>query len=138
MNKAQVNLNKKIKLHFWLFLLSTMASVFVAGPSLINTEFVHWLATGFAWAVISTLPLLAFLPAIIRPSTSSLTWLSYLLLGYLVWAIIKVFTPAQAAVGIVMVTFNLTTFTYILLWVQTAKKIENAKAKPRTTTKTKR
>lgn len=126
MSEKQINLNKQLALQFWLLIAATIAATFLSGPPLGSMPLSQWIATGLALALISIVPLLCFIPVVIKPTVRGVSWLGFMLLAYLVWSIMKTFTPGGLLGGLLMCTFNITTFLYTILWLRPYKKAAKA------------
>lgn len=129
MSSKQVNLNKQLKLHFVLLIIATLAGTFLSGPPMNSMPMLQWVVSGLLLGFLATLPLLFFIPAIFKPTARSLSWMGFMLLAYLVWAIVRTFSPGGLIGGLLMCTFNITTFFYLILWLRPFKKQAKAKKK---------
>ena len=82
---------------------------------------------GFRVWILAAFPLLFFIPTVLKPSPRSVSWLGFFLLAYLVWAILKMFSPNGIWGGLLITTFNVTTFFYVVVWLRPFKKIAKQK-----------
>lgn len=129
MSNSQLNLNKQIRLHFFLLMAAAVIGTFLSGPSINSMPRVQWLVSGLLFGFMAVLPLLFFIPTVLRPTVRSLSWMGFMLLAYLVWGIVKTFSPGGLIGGLLICTFNITTFFYIILWLRPFKKQAKAKKK---------
>ena len=129
MTTKQVQINKQIKLHFALLFVSCILATYLSGPSLSSMPLLQWLLTGLFFAGISVLPLLFFIPTVMAPNARNLSWLGFFLLAYLVWGVVKSFSPNGLIGGLLICTFILTTFFYTVIWLRPLKKAAKAKQK---------
>jgi uncharacterized membrane protein len=129
MNTTQVNINKQIRLHFSLLMAAVVIGTCLSGPSITSMPITQWLVSGLIFGFLAVLPLLFFIPTILKPTVRSLSWMSFMLLAYLVWAIVKTCSPGGLIGGLLICTFNITTFFYIILWLRPFKKQAKAKQK---------
>ncbi|TCS42644.1 DUF2069 domain-containing protein [Reinekea marinisedimentorum] len=129
MSNAQLNLNKQIRLHFFLLMAAAIAGTFLSGPSINSMPTLQWVVSGLLFGFMAVLPLLFFIPTVLKPTVRSLSWMGFMLLAYLVWGIVKTFTPGGLIGGLLICTFNITTFFYIILWLRPFKKQAKARKK---------
>ena len=129
MTDHTISINKKLKLHFFLLLVAIIIGILISGPSLDSMSFGKWLASGLSIAIITCVPLLFFIPTILRPSASGLSWYGFLLLAYILGAIVKLLGPSGFIGGVLILGFSLTNFVYIILWLMPFKKAAKAKQK---------
>lgn len=129
MTDHTISVNKKLKLHFLLLLIAIMIGVLVSGPSLDSMSFGMWIASGLSIAIITCVPLLFFIPTILRPTTSGLSWYGFLLLAYILGGIIKLLGPSGFIGGLLILSFSLTNFAYVIMWLMPFKKAAKAKQK---------
>lgn len=126
MTETSINVNKKLKLHFWLLLGSCVVGTFISGPSLSSMPLIQWVTSAIVFSFITMFPLLFFIPTVLKPSPRSMSWLGFFLLAYLVFAILKIFSPNGFIGGLLITTFNITTFFYVVLWLRPFKKAAKA------------
>lgn len=131
MTQSKVNINSKLKLHFFLLIGACIIGTFVSGPAPGDTSmpFSQWLATGLTMSFLTILPLLFFIPTVLKPTPASVSWLSFFLLAYMVWAILKIFSPGGLIGGLLITLLNLSTFTYAVIWLRPFKKAAKARQK---------
>jgi uncharacterized membrane protein len=129
MSDHTISINKKLKLHFVLLIIAVIAGVLVSGPALETMPLGKWLASGLIIAIITCLPLLFFIPAIIKPTATGLSWYGFLLLAYILGGLIKLLGPSGFIGGLLIVSFSLTNFLYVILWLKPFKKAAKAKQK---------
>ena len=124
-----ISVNRKLKLHFFLLLFAIVIGVLVSGPSLETMSLGMWVASGLSIAVITCIPLLFFIPTILRPTANGLSWYGFLLLAYILGAIIKLLGPSGFIGGLLILSFSLTNFVYVIMWLMPLKKEAKAKQK---------
>lgn len=129
MTDQTISVNKKLKLHFFLLLFAIVTGVLVSGPSLETMSLGMWIASGLSIAVITCIPLLFFIPTILRPTANGLSWYGFLLLAYILGAIIKLLGPSGFIGGLLILSFSLTNFVYVIMWLMPLKKEAKAKQK---------
>lgn len=122
----KININKKLKLHFFLLLAACLLAPFISGPDLANIAMANAIATRLSVGIISVLPLLFFVPTVLKPTPRSTSWLGFFLLAYLVWAILRLLSPSWLG-GLIITTFTLSTFFYTVVWLRPFKKIAKQK-----------
>jgi uncharacterized membrane protein len=127
MTKTSFSINKKLKIHFFLLLASCFIGTFLSGPSLSSMPMQQWIVSGFVFGFLSAFPLLFFIPTVLKPTPRSASWLGFFLLAYLVWAILRIFSAQGFMGGLLISTFNISTFFYLVLWLRPFKKIAKAK-----------
>jgi uncharacterized membrane protein len=129
MTANQVQINKKIRLHFALLFVACIVATFLSGPSPSSMPLLQWLLSGLFLAAISILPLLFFIPTVRAPNARNLSWLGFFLLAYLVWGVVKTVSPQGLIGGLLICTFILTTFYYTVVWLRPLKKAAKEKQK---------
>lgn len=128
---VKLNVNRKLRVHYWLMLLSILAGAFLYGPRLSNMPFGQWVASCLVVGVFVALPLLMFVVTTARPTPSGVSWMSFLLLGYLVYGIVLAFSPRGLVAGLMLTATSLSTFVYAILWLRPHKKAARARKKAR-------
>lgn len=131
MTTGKTNINTKLKRHFFLLMAACVIGTLLSGPNPGETDLTLglWVASGLTLSLISILPLLFFIPTVLNPNPRSVSWLGFFLLAYLVWAILKMFSPSGLLGGLLISVFNLTTFTYAVIWLRPYKKQAKARQK---------
>lgn len=129
MSNVSISVNKKLKLHFFLLLASCFVGTYLSAPAMSTMPAAQWWLTGFIFGFIASFPLLFFIPTVLKPSARSVSWLGFFLLAYLVWAILKMFSPNGIWGGLLISTFNVSTFFYVVLWLRPFKKMAKQKQK---------
>lgn len=124
MTTTSVNINRKLRLHFFLLIIACIVGTFLSGPGLSETTMPagQWFASGLTMAFLAIFPLLFFIPTVLKPTPRSVSWLGFFLLAYLVWAILKIFSPNGVFGGLLISVFNISTFTYAVIWLRPFKK----------------
>jgi uncharacterized membrane protein len=89
----------------------------------------QWIASGFVMGFIASFPLLFFIPTVLNPAPRNISWLGFFLLAYLVWAIMKIFSSNGFFGGLLISTFNVTTFFYVVVWLRPFKKLSKLQQK---------
>ena len=126
MTKQTVNINKKMRLHFFLLIAAGLLAPFISGPSLNSLAPANAIATRLSVGIISVLPLIAFIPTVLKPTPRSVSWLGFFLLAYMVWSILRLFSASWLG-GLFIFAFNLTCFIYVVIWLRPFKKIAKQK-----------
>ncbi|EAR09051.1 DUF2069 domain-containing protein [Reinekea blandensis] len=131
MKQKRVNINTRLKWHFFLLIMACILGTFLSGPSPAGTDLSlpEWFGTGLMMSLITVLPLMFFIPTVLKPTPGSVSWLSFFLLAYLVFAILKIFSPGGFFGGTLMTLFNLTAFFYAVAWLRPFKKAAKEKQK---------
>ncbi|MBU2865163.1 DUF2069 domain-containing protein [Reinekea forsetii] len=129
MTDHTISINKKIRLHYILLVIAVIVGVLVSGPALDSMPLGKWFASGIIIAIITCLPLLIFIPTIISPSSTGLSWYGFLLLAYILGGLIKLLGPSGLIGGLLIVGFSLTNFMYVIMWLRPFKKAAKAKEK---------
>ncbi|WP_196157781.1 DUF2069 domain-containing protein [Reinekea sp. G2M2-21] len=129
MYEQQINVNRKLRLHFFLLLAACVAGTFLSGPNFGSMAFSKWLVSGLVFSFIAMFPLLFFIPTVINPTPRSISWLGFFLLAYLVWSIIRIFSSNGVLGGLLITFFNVSTFIYAVIWLRPFKKQAKARAK---------
>lgn len=87
--------------------------------------------TGMGIWLFKTLPLLLFIPGLIKRAHKPAAWLSYMSMLYFILAVLLAFTPGASAWGWGMVFSSLTLFISSMLFTRWKKADENThKNKP--------
>jgi uncharacterized membrane protein len=123
MTDRQVNINKKLKLHFFLLMASCFIGTYLSGPPLSSMPTQQWIISGFVFGFLSAFPLFFFIPTVLKPTPRNVSWLGFFILAYLVWSILRIFSAQGFMGGLLITTFNITTFFYVVLWLRPFKKI---------------
>ncbi len=129
MTKQKMNINSKLKIHFFLLLAACIIAAFLTRLPIGDIPLSRWLSYTLFSAFIAIFPLLFFIPTILKPTAASISWLGFFLLAYLVWAIIKTLSSNGLIGGLLITTFNLSTFFYVVVWLRPLKKIAKAQQK---------
>jgi uncharacterized membrane protein len=122
MTSKTLNVNSKLKLHFFLLLAACVVGTFLSAPSMERMTLTQWISSGLVFSFLSMFPLLFFIPTVLKPTPRSVSWLGFFLLAYLVWAILKIFSPNGFLGGMVITAFNISTFFYVVMWLRPFKK----------------
>ena len=126
MTKRQINVNAKLRIHFFLLLAVGLASSFLSAPPVGQSGFAQWAVSALAFGFFTIFPLLFFIPTVLKPTARSLSWFGFFLLAYLVWAIVKMLSSNGFLAGLLLTVFNLSTFFYVVMWLRPLKKIAKA------------
>jgi len=122
MTIKQTNINKQLKIHFALLMVSCFVSTYLSGPPVDSMPLTQWLVSGLVFSFIAVFPLLFFIPTVLSPNPRSVSWLGFFLLAYLVWGVMKIFSPNGVIGGLLICTFIFTTFFYTVIWLRPFKK----------------
>lgn len=124
-----VNLNRRLRTSYWLMMLSIYAGAFLYGPRFGSMAAGEWLASCLVVGFFVSLPLLAMILFVLRPTPSGVSWMSFLLLGYLIYSIVLMFSPRGLLGGLLLSGTTLTTFINAVAWLRPFKKAAKARAK---------
>ena len=127
MPEQKINVNKKLQLHFFLLTAAGLAAPLISGPELANLATANAIATRISIGILNVFPLLFFIPTVMKPTPRSISWLGFFLLAYMVWSILRLFSPTGWIGGLIITTFNLSTFFYTVLWLRPFKKLAKQK-----------
>lgn len=122
-----LHLNRKLRLSYWLMMLSIFAGPFFYGPAFHSMPIGQWIASCLVIGFFFSLPLWMFILSAHRPTPGRVSWFSFLLLGYLVFGIVLIFKPKGLFAGLLLTTTTLATFMYAVLWLRPFKKAAKAK-----------
>lgn len=125
----KVNINAKVRLNYFLMLIAILAGAFFYGPRLDSMPMGQWIASCLVVGGFVALPLLLFIVAAIRPTPGGISWMSFLLLGYLVYGIVLIFSPRGLIAGLMLTGTSLSTFIYAIIWLRPYKKAAKARKK---------
>lgn len=136
--KTAVNVNRKLRLSYGLMVLSVLVGAFLYGPDFNAMPFGQWVASCLVIGFFISLPLLMFILTAIRPTPGGVSWMSFLLLGYLIYGIVLTFSPQALMAGLMLTGTTLSTFFYAVVWLRPFKKAAKARRqsdKPTPTTR---
>lgn len=120
-DSRQINLNRKLRTSYWLMVLAILAGAFFYGPAYSSMPLAEWIASCLVVGGFVALPLLCFVTAAHRPRPGPVSWLSFLLLAYLVYGIVLLFSPGGLIAGLMLSATTLATFTQAVLWLRPFK-----------------
>ena len=121
-----VRVNAKLRLSYWLMLLSVLGGAFFYGPAFDSMPVGQWIASCLVIGFFISLPLLMFILTAHRPTPGGVSWMSFLLLGYLVFGIVLIFSPSGLLAGLLLTGTTLSTFFYAVVWLRPFKKASKA------------
>ncbi|WP_028670028.1 DUF2069 domain-containing protein [Saccharospirillum impatiens] len=124
-----VNLNRRLRTSYWLMMLSIYAGAFLYGPAFGSMPTGEWVASCLVIGFFVSLPLLMVILMALRPTPGGVSWMSFLLLGYLIYGIVIAFSPRGLIAGLLLTGTTLTTFIYAIVWLRPLKKAAKARAK---------
>ncbi|GGX51017.1 DUF2069 domain-containing protein [Saccharospirillum salsuginis] len=124
-----VRVNAKLRLSYWLMLLSILGGAFLYGPDFGTMPIGQWVASCLVIGFFISLPLLMFILTAHRPTPGGVSWMSFLLLGYLVFGIVLIFSPNGLLAGLLLTGTTLSTFFYAVVWLRPFKKAAKASNK---------
>lgn len=116
-----MKIHGKLKRHYSLIFVSCFIATYTSGPSIQSMPLPQWLMSGFVFSMISIFPLLFFIPTVRAPTARNLSWFGFFLLAYLVWGIMRMFSPNGFIGGLLICTFVMSTFFYTVLWLRPLK-----------------
>jgi len=124
-----VRVNAKLRLNYWLMLLAILGGAFLYGPDFGSMPIGQWVASCLVIGFFISLPLLMFILTAHRPTPGGVSWMSFLLLGYLVFGIVLIFSPSGLLAGLLLTGTTLSTFFYAVVWLRPFKKAAKANKK---------
>ncbi|MEP4544797.1 MAG: hypothetical protein ABJ000_01380 [Saccharospirillum sp.] len=124
-----VNLNRRLRTSYWLMFLSIYAGAFLYGPAFGSMPVGEWIASCLVVGFFVSLPLLLVVLVALRPTPGGVSWMSFLLLGYLIYGIVLIFSPRGLLGGLLLTGTTLATFIYAVAWLRPLKKAAKARAK---------
>lgn len=131
MTEKRISINKQLRIHYLLLLLAIVAATLMSGPALSETSVsaIEWFVSGLVIALVTCIPLLFFYPSIFKPNVTGLSWYGFMLLAYVIWAILKLLSPTGVLGGILVLAFTLSNFIYVIAWLRPLKKAAKKKQK---------
>ncbi|MEX0623847.1 DUF2069 domain-containing protein [Saccharospirillum sp.] len=124
-----VNINRRLRTSYWLMLAAIYAGAFLYGPAYSSMPVGQWIASCLVVGFFVSLPLLIVIMVVIRPTAGGVSWMSFLLLGYLIYGIVLIFSPRGLLAGLMLTGTTLSTFIYAIAWLRPLKKAAKARAK---------
>ncbi|MFL0806540.1 MAG: DUF2069 domain-containing protein [Oceanobacter sp.] len=82
------------------------------------------LLAGLGMWLFKVLPLLLFIPGLIKRSHKAASWLAYVIMLYFVLSVLLVFSPGSSVWGWLMVLTSLSIFLSSLLYTRWQKRVE--------------
>jgi len=122
MTNKQTNINKKLKLHYFLLIAAVVVGTFISGPKISSMATGQWIISGAIISFISIFPLLFFIPTVLKPTVRGISWFGFFILAYMVWGVLKIFSPNGLIAGVLISTFIMTSFLYTVIWLRPFKK----------------
>lgn len=122
-----INLNSQIKLAYWLMMLALYGGSFVYGPDYGSMPQGEWIASCLVLAMAFSIPLLGFILAAHKPQPGSVSWLSFMVLAYLIFGIVLIFSPGNLIAGLALTATCLNAYVQIIVWLRPFKKAAKAK-----------
>lgn len=123
-----VNLNRRLRSSYGFMLASIYAGAFLYGPAFGSMPMGEWIASCLVIGFFVSLPLLLVIMVVFRPTAGGVSWMSFLLLGYLVYGIVLIFSPRGLLAGLMLTGATLGTFIYAVAWLRPLKKAAKARA----------
>ncbi|HET8902737.1 MAG TPA: DUF2069 domain-containing protein [Saccharospirillum sp.] len=124
-----VNINRRLRASYWLMLASIYTGAFLYGPTFGSMPVGEWIASCLVVGFFVSLPLLIVIMVVLRPTAGGVSWMSFLLLGYLIYGIVLIFSPRGLLAGLMLTGTTLSTFIYAIVWLRPLKKAAKARAK---------
>lgn len=124
-----VNINRRLRTSYWLMLAAIYAGAFLYGPAFGSMPVGEWVASCMVVGFFVSLPLLIVIMVVIRPTAGGVSWMSFMLLGYLIYGIVLIFSPRGLLAGLMLTGTTLSTFIYAIAWLRPLKKAAKARAK---------
>jgi uncharacterized membrane protein len=110
-------------------LLALFVGAFLYGPAASAMPAGEWVLSCLFVGLLTALPLLGLTHAVIRPTPRRVSWLSFLLLGYLIFGIVLAFSARGLVAGVLITLTTLSTFVYCIRWLRPYKKAVRARQK---------
>ncbi|MEQ3634104.1 MAG: DUF2069 domain-containing protein [Alcanivorax sp.] len=101
-------------------LLVLLAYTFRSPPQTFDSATVLY-ATGTLYWALRSLPLLLFIPGLLKKSHKAASWLAYVIMLYFVFAITVLFTQGTELWGWLLITLTLTVFVTTMLFTRWQK-----------------
>lgn len=101
-------------------LLVLLAYTFRSPPQTFDSNVVLY-ATGTLYWALRSLPLLLFVPGLIKKSHKTASWLAYVIMLYFVFAITVLFTQGTELWGWLLIAMTLTVFVTTMLFTRWQK-----------------
>lgn len=130
--KAQgetINVNRSLTIAYWMMMIAIYAGAFLYGPDYGSMPLGEWIASCLVVGLFISIPLFGFVVAAHRPQPGSVSWLSFLILAYLVYGIVLLFAPGGLIAGLALSATSLNAFVQAIVWLRPFKKAAKAKAK---------
>jgi uncharacterized membrane protein len=124
-----VNVNRRLRASYLLMLASIFTGAFLYGPSFSTMPLGEWIASCLVVGFFVALPLMMFIPVALRPRASGVSWMSFLLLAYLIYGIVLTFSANGLLAGLMLTGTTLSTFIYVIAWLRPLKKAAKARKK---------
>jgi uncharacterized membrane protein len=124
-----VNINQRLRTSYMLMLASIFAGAFLYGPAFSSMPLGEWIASCLVVGFFVALPLMMFIPVALRPRASGVSWMSFLLLAYLIYGIVLIFSADGLLAGLMLTGTTLSTFIYVIAWLRPLKKAAKARKK---------
>lgn len=124
-----ISVNRKLRVHYSLLVVALMGGAFLYGPPVSSMPLGQWVLSCLVVGFFTALPLLGFVVAAFRPTPGRVSWLSFMLLGYLVFGIVLAFSQRGLLPGLAICATTLSTFSYSILWLRPFKKAAKARQK---------
>lgn len=119
---ATINLNRQLTLAYWLVMLALYAGAFLYGPAYGSMPQGEWIASCLVLGLFSSIPLFGFVAVAHKPQPGSVSWLSFLILGYLIFGIVLLFKPGDLVAGLAITGTTLNAYVQIIVWLRPFKK----------------
>lgn len=104
-------------------MLVLLLQTFSNKPEGLN-DLVMILLVGLGMWMLKVLPLLLFIPGLLKRSHKAASWLAYVMMLYFVLAVLLVFSPGAGLWGWLMVLTSLSIFLSSLLYTRWQKRVE--------------
>ena len=101
-------------------LLVLLAYTFRSPPQTFDSNVVLY-ATGTLYWALRALPLLLFIPGLLKKSHKAASWLAYVIMLYFVFAITVLFTQGSEIWGWLLIAMTLTVFITTMLFTRWQK-----------------
>lgn len=122
-----INLNRQLKIAFWLMMAAIYGGAFAYGPDYGSMPQGEWIASCLVIGLFVSIPLFCFVAVAHKPQPGSVSWLSFMVLGYLIVGIVLTFSPGGLVGGLALTGTSLNAYVQVIVWLRPFKKAAKAK-----------
>lgn len=124
-----LSVSRNLKRHYCLMVFALVGGAFLYGPPISTMPLGQWVLSCLFVGFFTAIPLLGFVAAAFRPTPGRVSWLSFMLLGYLIFGIVMAFSQRGLVPGLIISATTLSTFSYAVIWLRPYKKAARARKK---------